>query len=135
LDQKITDKIADLNARNTFANHNGIVPRAYGKDWAVMALDVREESLNPLDMVHGGALYTMADCASGMAAGTDGRSYVTQAGSLNFLSPGGPTGTIEARAQVRRRGQNTCFVTVDITDSSGTLLASGTFTFFCIGTH
>ena len=100
-------------------------------DRAVYRLDIRPESLNPYGMVHGGALYTLADDAAGAAVHTDGRHYVTQNGSLHFLK-NQPGGTIRAEGRVRRRGKATCLAVVDITNEAGELLATGDFSYFCI---
>ena len=51
-------------------NHMELVDA--GEDWAQMELKVYEGSLNPLGLVHGGALFTLADSAGGAAAHTDG---------------------------------------------------------------
>ena len=82
-------------------------------------------------MIHGGALYTMADDAAGTAAHGDGRHYVTQHGDLHFLD-NRAHGTIRAAGQVRHRGRSTVLVDVEITDESGALLATGTFSYFCV---
>ena len=73
----------------------------------------------------------MADNATGAAAHTDGRNYVTQTSALHFLR-NQPEGEIQADARVRHRGRSTCLVTVDILGEDETLLATGEFTFFCV---
>ena len=117
--------------KNAFTVHNFYELEDVEQDRAVYRLDIRPEILNPYGMVHGGALYTMADDAAGSAAHTDGRHYVTQNGSLHFLKNQG-SGTIRAEGRVRRRGKATCLVEVDITNESGELLATGQFSYFCI---
>ena len=42
------------------------------RDRAVFKLTIRPESKNPYGMIHGGAIYTLADNATGVAACTDG---------------------------------------------------------------
>ena len=64
--------------RNTFMVHNFIEMEHVEPDRAVFRLDVRPESLNAYGMVHGGAIYTLADNASGAVAHTDGKTYVTK---------------------------------------------------------
>ena len=117
--------------KNAFTVHNFYELEDVEQDRAVYRLDIRPESLNPYGMVHGGALYTMADDAAGSAAHTDGRHYVTQNGSLHFLK-NQPSGTIRAEGRVRRRGKATCLAVVDITNEAGELLATGDFSYFCI---
>ena len=118
-------------ASNAFTLHNFYVLETVEDDRAVYRLDIRPESLNPYGMVHGGALFTMADDAAGAAAHTDGRHYVTQNGNLHFLK-NQPSGTIWAEGRVRRRGKATCLAVVDITNEKGELMATGDFSYFCI---
>ena len=121
---------ARLN-RNTFMVHNFIEMEHVEPDRAVFRLDVRPESLNAYGMVHGGAIYTLADNATGAAAHSDGRYYVTQTSALHFLR-NQATGTVRASAWVRHRGKTTVLTAVDITGEGGRLLATGEFTFFCV---
>lgn len=116
---------------NAFMEHNFGQLELVELDHAILRLDIRPESKNPYGMVHGGAIYTLADDATGTAAHTDGRSYVTQTSSMQFLR-NQPEGTIRAEARVRHRGKSTCLVNVDITGEGGKLIATGEFTFFCV---
>jgi acyl-CoA thioesterase len=82
-------------------------------------------------MVHGGAIYAMADNAAGFVVHTDGRHNVTQTSALHFLR-NQSEGTVTATARVRHRGNTTALVAVDITGDNGKLIATGEFTFFCV---
>ena len=117
--------------KNAFMLHNYIELERVEKDRAVFKLDIRPESCNPYGLIHGGAIYTLADNATGAAAHSDGRYYVTQTSALHFLR-NQPEGEIQADARVRHRGRSTCLVTVDILGEDETLLATGEFTFFCV---
>ena len=116
---------------NAFTDHNFIRMESAEADCAVYRLDIRPESRNPFGMVHGGALYTLADDAAGGAAHSDGRHYVTQHGDLHFLD-NRAHGIIRAAGRVRHRGRATVLVDVEITDESGALLATGAFSYFCV---
>lgn len=122
---------AEMARKDVFSAINGIAVHSVEKDRAIVGLEIHENSKNLLGIVHGGAMYTMADCATGLAAHTDGRSYVTQGSSMHYLK-NRREGTIYATGQVIHRGKTTCLVRVEITDDSGALLASGEFTFFCL---
>ena len=100
---------------NAFTDHNFIRLESAEADCAVYRLDIRPESRNPFGMVHGGALYTLADDAAGGAAHSDGRHYVTQHGDLHFLD-NRAHGTIRAAGRVRHRGRSTVLVDVEITE-------------------
>lgn len=130
--EQLMEKERDFTARNHFAAHNGMRMTALEPDQAEFRMEVRPESCNPMGIIHGGALFAMADCAGGMAARTDGRAYVTQNASFNFLR-GQSQGEVRAEARVRRRGRTTCLVNVDLLDEEGRLTATGTFTFYCVG--
>lgn len=116
---------------NAFAQHNGIRFRLINQDEAEAVLEVGPDSLNPYGLLHGGAYYTMADCAGGCACRSDGRHYVTLHGGMDFIRSAG-SGKVIARAKVRHRGNCTSQVAVDIRDEKENLLATGDFTFFCL---
>ena len=116
---------------NAFTDHNFIRLESAEADCAVYRLDIRPESRNPFGMVHGGALYTLADDAAGGAAHSDGRHYDTHHGDLQFLDHRAH-GTNRAAGRVRHRGRSTVLVDVEITDESGSLLATGAFSYFCV---
>lgn len=120
--------------RNAFALFNGIRATSSAPDHGEAVLTLGPDSLNPYGLLHGGAYYTMADCACGIACRTDGRDYVTIHGGLNFIRSV-RSGTVTARAVIRHRGHSTCQADVEITDENDTLLATGDFIFFCIGKH
>ena len=117
--------------KNGFMNYNHIEMETVEQDYAVFRLQVRPENRNVYGMVHGGAIYTLADNATGSAAHTDGRNYVTHSGTLHFLR-NQREGIIRAQARVRHRGRSTVLVAVDVVGDDGTLLASGEFSFFCV---
>lgn len=116
---------------NAFMIHNHIQLELVEPDHAIFRLDIRDDSKNPYGMVHGGAIYTMADNATGAAVHTDGRFYVTQGSSMHFLR-NQARGTLRAEAWVRHRGRSTSLAHVEITGEEGKLIATGEFTFFCV---
>lgn len=126
------ERIEEERARNNaFMHHTGIEMVDVDIDLAKYKLTIRPETKNPYGLLHGGAIYTLADNATGAAACSDGRYYVTQTSSLHFLR-NVAEGTVYATATVRHRGHTTCLTAVDITSETGKLLATGEFTFFCV---
>ncbi|OUN20872.1 PaaI family thioesterase [Flavonifractor sp. An82] len=117
---------------NAFALHNQIQVDSSGPDRGEAWLEINSNSLNPYGRLHGGAYYTLADCVGGRACRTDGRYYVTLHGGIDFVHSASD-GKVIARAEIRHRGRTTCLVGVEIRDEKETLLATGDFTYFCIG--
>ena len=79
-----TDKINATNAKNSFMLHNGIRLTAMEKDYARVEANLKRENRNLYNAVHGGMFLTMADCASGGAARSNGMRYVTVSSSFEF---------------------------------------------------
>jgi len=128
-DEAQLDAIARANA---FAVYNGITTHQTGDGTAEASLEIGPDSLNPYGLLHGGAYYTLADCAAGSACRTDGRKYVTLHGSLDFIRSA-RAGQVTARARVEHRGRTTCLVSITVDDGAGTVYASGRFTYRITG--
>ena len=126
------ERIEKLKAHlenNAFAQICGIKVAEMRYDYVKMTAEVRPELLNPLGRVHGGMLYTMADGVVSMLARADGHAYVTLDSSFQYLCNTTEPGTLEARAELIRRGHKVSVIRVEITHrESGRLLATGTFT-------
>lgn len=90
-----------------------------------------EKITNIYGYVHGGAFFTMADCCAGLTARSDGRQYVTQNASVNFIH-NIKAGHLTARGRTVSRRRHICVVAVEITDETDTLLFSSTFSMYCI---
>ena len=60
-DEAQLDAIARANA---FAVYNGITTHQTGDGTAEAILEIGPDSLNPYGLLHGGAYYTLADCAA-----------------------------------------------------------------------
>lgn len=126
-----SDVVKNLNSKNEFMKHNNIKLLNMKENYAEVGLEINSCSLNPYGIVHGGAYYTMADCAAGIAARTSGKKYVTLNNSFNFIKPVSE-GNIKAVANVIHRGKTTCIVNVNVLNESDDLLCNGTFTMFCL---
>ena len=120
-----------VNEKNHFMSYNHIRLTKIETDYAEAELVVNKDSLNPLGLMHGGAYFTMADCAASGAARSNGQQYITLNSSFEFIRSG-KEGTVRATAKVRHRGRTTCLIATEITDEHGKLLAEGKFTMFCL---
>ena len=117
--------------KNAFSDHNFNQWGHIELDYAECKVTLRPESKNVYGFAHGGAIYAIADNAAGMAAHTDGRSYVTQSSTMNFIG-NQAEGTLRAEARVRNRGRTITLVDVTILGDEDRLLGTAMFTFFCV---
>lgn len=127
-----TDKITATNQKNSFMLHNGIQLTQMEKDYARIEADLTRENRNLYGAVHGGMFLTMADCAAGGAARTNGMRYVTVSSSFEFYRNTKSEHLI-AEGRIKSRGRTICVAEVEIHDKEGRLLCGGTFTLFCTG--
>ena len=127
----LKEKSLEVNRHNPFVQLIGVEIVEVAPDRSLLRLELRPETMNPHGLVHGGALFTLADNAAGCAASTDGRTYVTQAGDIHFLRVQA-SGAVQAEARVRHRGRSTVLVEVTLTGEEGRLLATASFTYFCV---
>ncbi len=91
-------------------------------------LDLRENHLNIGGIAHGGVLLSMLDSVMGGAVVTtlqDGEWTATESLTTNFLRPA-RAGPLHALGRVDRRGKLTAFVSGDVYDGSGVVLARAT---------
>ncbi len=99
-------------------------------DAAVMELAVERHHHNPMGMLQGGILATLADGAMGYAyaAGLgDGESFTTIGLHVDYVK-GVREGTVRASARVVRRGRTIGLVECDVTDERGDLVARASST-------
>ena len=101
------------------------------RGWAVFEQETRRDGCNTYGVVNGGGIYTLEDNATGTAAHSDGRYYVTQTSALHFLRNQSRR-TVLATAWTRQRGTSTARTSVHITSEDGKLLATAEFTIFCV---
>ena len=78
----------ERNKRNAFAQLVGIKVVAIGKGYARSELEAREELMNPVDSIHGGCLFTLADTTGGAAASSHGEHVTTVDGDIRYLRAG-----------------------------------------------
>ena len=104
MNENLKKKLIEYTAENAFVQACGIEIWELEEDHAVMGTTARPELLNPMGMLHGGLLFTLADCCSGVTARTDGRTYVTQTGSLNYYR-NIHEGQVYAVGKVQHRGR------------------------------
>ena len=124
-------KILDSrNANNPYAALLGIRVEEIGSGTARAVMTLEPRHLNPVGVPHGGVYFSLADTACGSAMASHGYYAVTISTSYEFLRSGRPGDTLTAVATEIKGGKTICVFDVHITNQEGTLLGSGTFTFY-----
>lgn len=118
-----------LNEEDRFCRYNGIRVETICPGAAEAVMEVREESLNGLGAVQGGAIFTLADLALAAAANSRGNKAVTQNSTISYLRPGAGS-VLRAKATEVSRGRRTGLYEVEVRGETGKLVAkimSGVF--------
>lgn len=118
------------NSHNPYVQRQGIFVEEICPGYARVTKTIVPEDTNPLGVPHGGVYFTMADTASGSAMASYGYKAVTMNASYNFFRSAGIGDCLTAEAREIKHGQTVCVFDIRITNQSGTLLGTGTFTFY-----
>jgi acyl-CoA thioesterase len=116
------DVLRRLLARDRFAAAAGIELLEVREGHARARMAVREQHLNGVDIVQGGAVFTLADLAFAAAANSHGTVAVAVQVSISFLRPT-RAGVLTAEATEVSRSARISTCTVRVTDDDGALVA------------
>ena len=108
--------------KDLFAGFVGIELLEAGAGRATARLDLRDHHLNGLGLVHGGAIFTLADLAFAAAVNSRGRAAVAIHCSISYLKAV-QGGHLLAECQEISCGPKIAAYTIRITDGSGELVA------------
>lgn len=119
----------DFFQMERFATSNGMHLDALSETRAVCSMEIRENHLNALNGVMGGATFTLADFASAALTNHLHRPTVAQQVSINYLS--GAKGTrLTAECGIVKDGRNSIVTEVMVKDDTGRDIARMTVTSF-----
>lgn len=123
LKKRETDDLIGFFNAAPFALLNGIVVVEVQEDQRVVVTMPIDDKLNAHGSVHGGAIFSLADHAFGIASNLDGRQKVGVTSQITYLSPatadGGP---LVATAGKAGEAGATCAYQVTVTQN-GRLVA------------
>lgn len=127
-------KLEQILKNDRFANLNDIRLVSIGKGEAQAELLISEKHLNGVNIIQGGALFTLADFAFAAASNSHGRIAVASNAGINFFKAVS-SGKLTATAKEINSGKTLASYTVDITDEEGTLIAFFSATAFLKGEY
>lgn len=112
-----------------FINYNNI--EIINDEEIKVKVEIKENTLNPFHIVHGGLIFTLGDTVMGLKCKSLGKNAVTLDSSINFLSPGQGKYLI-ATCKVIKNGKSTCILESEIKNDENKLVATMTGTYFYI---
>lgn len=118
------------NEKNAFARKLGIEVEEIGPGYARAVKTVLADETNPAQTAHGGVYFTLADVASGAASSSHGFTSATVSADYHYLRSCHAGHTLTAEAREVKSGKTLCVYEVQITDQHGTLVGTGTYTYF-----
>ncbi len=115
--------IEGFNNDKGFIKHNNYKIVDLSEDECIMEYDVVEEGMNPINMVHGGMLFGLADTAAGMVACMREKYPVTTNASIHYLNAAKCKKVI-AKASALKVGNKIGYFRVDVFDENDTILCT-----------
>jgi len=130
MDEKaIKEFIEFYNVTDPYSKLSNIKIVSVGNGVSEAKMEVKEENLNFMGGIHGGALLTLADVAAGSSTSRNGRSCVTLNSTGSFLRPACP-GDVYAYGKELGVKDNVATCEVVIKDSQGNIIYKGTNTMY-----
>jgi acyl-CoA thioesterase len=120
---KMTDIKQFIEKNDTFAQHIGIQLLEAGAGSAKAVLKIDQQHLNAVNIVHGGAIYTLADLVFAAASNSHGNIAVAINASISYLKAV-TGGMLTAEAQEVSCNRKLATYSIQVTDDKGDLVAS-----------
>lgn len=118
------DDLHQFFKNDRFANSAGIELLEVSEGSARARMRIREDHLNAVNIVHGAAIFTLADLAFAVASNSHGNVAVAVNANISFLKAAGQgTRALFAEAREVSRNFKLASYTVRVTDDQGELIA------------
>lgn len=111
-----------LEKNDRFAKKNNIKLLEVGEGYAKTSMKINDDHLNAANVVHGGAIFTLADFAFAAASNSHGNVALAVNVDISFLSAA-TIGTLYAEAKEVSRNRKLASYRIDIKDESGKIIA------------
>lgn len=123
----MNDPTIKLVKNDRFAIHNGIQIEKVSPGYAVTKMDVTENHLNGVNIIQGGAIFTLADYAFAAAANSSGQITVGINASISYFKTSKGK-TLRAEAKEISSSNKITTYNVDVIDDNNELIAKLTVT-------
>ncbi len=127
--EKLKEKV---NNDKGYMAYNGIRVTELDTGYCQCWVELSENKTNPHGIAHGGFLFAVCDSIAGIAGTTLGRSVVGRSADIHFLRPGRGSG-FTGKARIVEAGRTTGLCAVELYDDSDTLVTTGSFELYFLG--
>lgn len=126
------EKIQAINERCDYNKYNGIYVVELSKDFCAVEGELRDESMNPWGMAHGGFVYSLCDVAAGVVVSQTERRGVTLSGNMYYLRPSKGK-KLRAEGKIVKDGKTVVLVETNVYNDEGVHTARGEFQIYVVG--
>lgn len=109
-------------ANDRFAEHNGIELLEISQGRAKAKMNIKDCHLNGANIVHGGAIFTLADLVFAAASNSHGTIAVAINAGISFIKAAAG-GTLYADGREISRNPKLATYTIDVTNEAGEIIA------------
>ena len=120
---ELTEVQAFFSERDRFARHCGIELLEVSEGRAKAKMEIAEHHLNGVGIVHGAAIFSLADLAFAAASNSHGTVSVAINANINFIKAAG-AGVLVAEAEEVSFHPRLGTYSIEIRDSEGDLVAT-----------
>ncbi len=114
--------IREFFKRDRFAEHSGIELLEIGEGRARARMPIQDHHHNGVNLVHGGAIFTLADLVFAVASNSHGTIAVAINASIWFIKAA-KEGTLYAEAKEVSRNPKLAVYSIEVTDDAGEMVA------------
>ncbi|HPC96521.1 MAG TPA: PaaI family thioesterase [Sedimentisphaerales bacterium] len=114
--------IKEFFKNDRFAEHCGIELVEVGEGRAKTRMKIEDRHLNGVNVVHGGAIFTLADLAFAAASNSHGTVAVAINASIWYVKAG-LSGTLLANAREVSLNPKLATYSIEVTDDAGEIIA------------
>jgi phenylacetic acid degradation protein PaaD len=131
-DQQTAERVMRLAARDPFVNLVGIRCVSAGSGYATVELEVGDAHINFNDRCHGGAIFTLADTAFGLASNSHGMIAVGIDAHITYHAAAQAGDKLTATAVETSRTRRIAVYRIEVTRADGMLVAGFTGTVYVL---
>jgi len=117
------EEIKKIFKRDKLAAYLGIELVDVSQGTATSKMEIKEEHLNGINTVHGGAIFTLADFTFAVAANSHGNVTVAINGNISYMKAAFKGGILTATATEVSVNPKLGTYTVNVVDNDGELIA------------